>query len=83
MATAKMTNKKKGFEESLSRLEEVVKEMESGELPLEKMMAHFEEGTTLVKFCGDQLNEVEKKIEKLVQKGDEVLAEPFEEEPQG
>lgn len=66
------------FEEALARLETVVKEMESGELSLEKMMAHFEEGSKLVKFCGKQLDEVERKIEVLVKRDGEIVAEPFE-----
>ena len=52
--------------------------MESGELSLEKMMAGFEEGTGLVKLCTRRLNEVEKRIEKLVKKDGEVVTEPFE-----
>jgi exodeoxyribonuclease VII small subunit len=75
----KKTDKEIRFEEALERLEKIVDEMESGELSLEKMMAHFEEGSQLVKQCGEKLNEVEKKIEVLVKKGDEVTTEPFEE----
>ena len=66
------------FEESLARLEKIVQSMESGELSLEKMMAGFEEGTGLVKLCSQRLNEVEKKIEKLVKKDGEVVTEPFD-----
>ena len=76
-ATAKTAGKQKSFEESLRRLEEVVKKLEGGELPLEEMMARFEEGTALVKFCSEKLNQVEKTIEQLVKKGDEVFSEPF------
>lgn len=70
-----------GFENSLERLELIVREMESGDLGLEKLMQHFEEGQALAKFCGSKLNEVERKIEVLVKKGDEVTTEPFEGEP--
>ena len=66
------------FEKALARLEKIVEEMEGGSLSLEKMMAHFEEGTTLVQLCNRKLNEVEKKIEILVKKGGETLAQPFE-----
>jgi exodeoxyribonuclease VII small subunit len=66
------------FEQALERLETVVKEMESGELSLDRMMAHFEEGSRLVKFCGRQLDEVERKIEVLVKRDGEIEAEPFE-----
>ena len=65
------------FEKALARLEKIVSEMEGGNLSLEKMMAHFEEGSQLVKLCTRKLNEVERKIEVLVKKGDEVTTEPF------
>ncbi|MEM7393755.1 MAG: exodeoxyribonuclease VII small subunit [Verrucomicrobiota bacterium] len=67
------------FEAALKKLETIVKEMEEGELSLEKMMSHFEEGMKTVTFCTDKLNEVEQKIEKLVSKDDELSTEPFEE----
>ncbi len=71
------------FEQALERLETIVKEMESGELSLENMMARFEEGQSLVKLCSGKLNQVERRIEILVKEGDEVVAEPFGEEPGG
>ncbi len=74
-----MTEKKGAdFEQSLGRLEDLVDEMESGELSLEKMIAHFEEGSTLVEVCTRKLNEVEQKIEKLVKKDGELKEVPFE-----
>jgi len=66
------------FEESLAKLEALVKEMEGGTLNLDRMMACFEEGSKLVKVCEAKLNEVEKKIEMLVKKGDGQAAVPFE-----
>lgn len=71
------------FEKALERLEEVVGEMEGGELGLDDMITRFEEGQKLIKFCSKKLDEVERKIEKLVQKGDEVVTEPFEAESEG
>ena len=65
------------FEKSLERLEELVDGMESGELSLEEMIKHFEEGSGLVKSCTKKLNEVEQKIEKLVKKDGELVTEPF------
>jgi exodeoxyribonuclease VII small subunit len=79
----KQADKKMGFEKALARLEEIVAEMESGSLSLDKMMASFEEGTRLVKFCSAKLNEVEKKVEILTKKGDADTAEPFETEEGG
>ncbi len=66
------------FEKSLARLESIVKEMESGSLNLDQMIAHFEEGTTLVKKCGETLNEVEQKIEVLVKQGETLTTKPLE-----
>lgn len=71
------------FEQSLTRLEQLVREMEGGQLSLEKMMSHFEEGMTLVKSCGDKLNEVEAKIELLVKKGDKLVSQPLPDNEQG
>jgi exodeoxyribonuclease VII small subunit len=67
-----------GFEQALERLETIVREMESGELSLETMMARFEEGQKLVKSCGETLSQVERRIEILVKEGDKVVAKPFE-----
>ena len=52
-----------GFEAALKRLESIVEEMESGETDLDTMVASFEEGQKLVKFCTAKLNEVEKKMD--------------------
>lgn len=68
------------FEKSLGRLEELVDEMEGGELSLEAMIKHFEEGSKLVGICSKKLNEVEQKIEKLVKKDGELKEVPFETE---
>lgn len=73
-----MAEKKIDFEKSLERLETIVDQMESGDLPLEEMIKHFEEGSKLVTLCSTKLTEVEQKIEKLVKKGDGLEAEPFE-----
>jgi exodeoxyribonuclease VII small subunit len=73
-----MTEKKIDFEQSLERLETIVDEMESGELALEQMIKHFEEGSKLVTLCSTKLTEVEQKIEKLVKKDNGLGTEPFE-----
>jgi exodeoxyribonuclease VII small subunit len=63
---AKKEAKELGFDEALQRLEEIVAQMESGEMDLDAMVASFEEGQRLVKFCSQKLNEVERRIELLV-----------------
>jgi exodeoxyribonuclease VII small subunit len=64
MAKKETTNK--NFEAALEELEQVVEQLESGELPLDDSLAAFEKGVGLVKFCNQKLNEVEKKVELLV-----------------
>ena len=54
------------FETALEQLEQIVEQLESGELSLEDSLAAFEAGVGLVKRCNQRLNEVEKKIELLV-----------------
>ena len=73
-----MTEKKIDFEQSLLRLETLVAEMESGDLSLEQMIKHFEEGSKLATLCSGKLTEVEQKIEKLVKKGTGIGTEPFD-----
>jgi len=58
------------FEAAMKRLDEIVRTMESGDLPLEQMITAYEEGRTLLKFCDDKLNEVERKIEWLEKQGE-------------
>ena len=54
------------FEEALGRLEEIVKALERGDLPLEESLKVFEEGVKLSKTCLKMLDEAEKKVEILV-----------------
>lgn len=53
------------FEKALERLEKIVEQMESAELPLDEVLKRYEEGTQLVKFCSQKLEEAEKKVEIL------------------
>jgi exodeoxyribonuclease VII small subunit len=54
-----------GFEEALKNLERIVEAMESEELPLESLLAKYEEGTRLAKVCQDKLAEADLKIQQL------------------
>lgn len=75
---AKKDAKEPGFDDALKRLEEIVEQMESGTMDLDAMVAAFEEGQKLVKFCSQKLNEVERRIEMLVKDGaGNDAAEPF------
>jgi exodeoxyribonuclease VII small subunit len=65
------------FEAGLQELEQIVKEMESGDLPLERALELFEKGMKISEDCRKQLEEAETRVEILVRKGDRVQAEPF------
>ncbi len=60
----------KRFEDSMKRLEEIVRELEDGDLSLDESLKVFEEGTKLLKFCSDKLEEVEQKVSVLWKEGD-------------
>jgi exodeoxyribonuclease VII small subunit len=73
--------KKLDFESCPSRLEEVVRKLESPQLSLDDAMKLFEEGVALSSECQKQLEEAEGKVEILLKKSDgRVVAEPFEPE---
>jgi exodeoxyribonuclease VII small subunit len=74
-------SKKPDFERSLSRLEEVVRKLESPQLSLDEAMKLFEEGVNLSRECQKQLEEAEGRVEILLKKADgKLAAEVFEPE---
>ena len=66
------------FEECLQRLEQIVGELEKGEVALEKSLTLFEEGMQLSSACRKELEEAEGKVEILLKKNGKLQAEPFE-----
>ena len=60
-----MAKKEKSFEESLARLEEIVKHLEKGDAPLAESLGLFEEGAGLLRSCGKLLDEAEQKVVQL------------------
>ena len=60
----------KDFETSLKKLEQIVSDLENGELPLEQSIKTFEEGVKLTKHCQNLLSKAELKIQKLVESKD-------------
>jgi len=71
----------KKFEAALARLEEIVQELEKGDIPLEQSLKLFEEGIKLSRICNKRLEEAERKVEILLKDKDGVVkAQPFEEE---
>lgn len=61
---------KLSFEEALARLEETVRLLESGNVPLDDSLALFEEGIALVRLCNGKLDSAEQKVVKLKLNGD-------------
>ena len=70
---------KKTFESALSRLESITDELEEGELSLEKSLKKFDEGIALVQFCNQKLEEAKTRIDLVLNKGNRLQTEPFEE----
>ena len=58
------------FEESMARLEQIVRNMERGEAPLDESLKLFREGTELVSRCGKLLEEAELQIKKVIKTAD-------------
>ena len=70
--------KSQTFETNLNRLEEIVKKLEDGDLPLEESMKLFQEGTALAASCSELLDKAELEIVKLTKGPDGSLQEaPF------
>ena len=65
------------FEASLDELEKVVKQLEGGDLPLDRAIELFERGMGLSEACRKQLEEAETRVEMLIRRDGKVTAEPF------
>jgi exodeoxyribonuclease VII small subunit len=65
------------FETCLDELEKVVKELEAGDLPLDRSLELFERGVELSDTCRKQLEEAETRVEMLIRKEGKITAEPF------
>jgi exodeoxyribonuclease VII small subunit len=65
------------FETSLDELEKVVKQLESGDLPLERSIELFEKGMSLSELCRKQLVEAETRVEALIRREGKVVPEPW------
>ena len=66
------------FEKAMNKLEKIVQELESTDLPLEKAIKKFEEGVQLSRFCSEKLDETEKRITILLKdQNDHVFDKPF------
>lgn len=76
-----MKNQSKTFEESMNRLEQIVRSLEQGNVPLEESLKLFQEGTELVRSCGKLLDEAELQIKTVMTAADgSPVLEAFDDE---
>jgi exodeoxyribonuclease VII small subunit len=75
------TKKETGsFEDSMKRLDEIVEQLEEDKLPLDRMIALYEEGVGLARSCGEKLEAAEQKVRLIAKKaGGGVTLEEFDE----
>ena len=77
-----MNQKNKTFEESMVRLEQIVRAMERGDVPLEEPLKLFQEGTDLVRSCGKLLDDAQLQVNKIMTAADgSPVEEEFVDEP--
>ena len=69
--------KPESFESCLDQLEKTVKQLEAGDLQLEKSLELFEKGMALSETCRRQLEEAETRVEMLIRKDSKIQPEPF------
>jgi exodeoxyribonuclease VII small subunit len=75
---SKSANGEATFEEALAALEDIVKKLESGDLPLEQALGLFENGLGLARRCQEQLASVERRVEVLLKERGEIRVAPFD-----
>ena len=69
---------KEKFEDALEKLEDIVKKMEAGDMPLDETLKSFEEGIKLIRFCSAKLEETERRVELLMEKENSVQVKRFQ-----
>jgi exodeoxyribonuclease VII small subunit len=79
-----MELKVRDFESALKSLEDIVRQLEIGDLALDRALELFEEGINISRFCNSKLEEADRKVEILVKTADGSVKEaPFSEECEG
>ncbi len=66
------------FEQAMARLEQIVKELEGGNVPLDDLMRLYEEGTALVKSCTERINAAEEKVKLVQSQNGNIVKEEFQ-----
>lgn len=73
-----MTEQEIGFEQAMEQLERIVAKLEGGDVPLEQAIELFQEGMRLSKICSQKLENVERKIEMLLDDNGQAVKKPFD-----
>ena len=77
-----MSEKNMTFEQSMQRLEQIVRAMERGDVALDESLKLFQEGTELVRTCGKLLDEAQLQVQKVIKSADGTpVMEDFADEP--
>lgn len=69
---------KEKFEDALEKLEDIVRKMEAGDMPLDDALKSFEEGIKLIRFCSAKLEETERRVEMLLEKENALQVKRFQ-----
>jgi len=69
---------KEKFEDALEKLENIVREMEKGEMPLDSALKSFEEGIRLIRFCSTKLEDTPRRVEQLLEKENSLQINNFQ-----
>lgn len=75
-----MEGEELNFEEAISRLEDIIEDLENKDMPLNEALAEYEEGVKLSKFCSNKLQQAEEKIEIIKDQNGKVELENYQEE---
>ena len=79
MPARKKEDEPKSFEDAMARLDAIVAKLEEDKLPLDEMLARYEEGIALARYCGEKLEAAEQKVHLIAQKADgRVTLEDFD-----
>jgi len=79
MPARKKDEEPKSFEDAMSRLDAIVAKLEEDKLPLDEMLARYEEGVALARYCGEKLEAAEQKVRLIAEKaGGRVTLEEFD-----
>ncbi len=78
--TSSPPDREEGFKQKLEQIDEILEELQGGELELEESLELYETSIGLLRECKEILNQSEEKIERLKMEGEEILTEPFDPE---